>query len=528
MSGFAEAAHARAVVQSFAMHKLMLEHARRTLPLSIAVVLASGGFPLADEQTQRENAPAVHRDRIANQILSVDAGPVLDPHAISVVPAAVQVPDNGIKRGGERRKGEDDGSDEFSDATVVIRWSQLAQDNAFALDPAIRDPFPNARGWTMMYLAMHDALNAIVPEFRQYAFFGTDASAHPIAAAAQAARDVMNHIYPTRQAENDAELAFWLGQVPDGSRKTNGINLGMASAAAIINARASDNMLVFGEYALQDPLEPGDYRFVPPLEFVHRPAFGDSLPFGIGSGADFLPDSPPALTSAAYARSVNETQKFGRLNSTFRSQDQTNFGAWWLEFNEIQWGRIMRQLTETRRLRLLDAVRMFALANMAHVDASVAVWYAKNYYDFWRPFHAIRLADTDGNRFTEADPSWVSEHIVPPLQEYPSAHAIQCQAIARTLRSIFGTDRVSFATQSTTALPSNPVRSFNRLSTASRECRESRIMAGFHYRFSVNVGARMGNKIAKKIVDTQLRRRHRRTTPRDISVHQGTRIQQDW
>ena len=35
-------------------------------------------------------------------------------------------------------------------------------------------------------------------------------------------------------------------------------------------------------------------------------------------------------------------------------------------------------------------------------------------------------------------------------------------------------------------------------------------MAGFHYRFSVNVGAWMGNKVAKKIVDTQLRRRDRR------------------
>ena len=57
----------------------------------------------------------------------------------------------------------------------------------------------------------------------------------------------MNHIYPTRQAETDAELAFWLGQVPDGRSKTRGISLGMASAAAIINARANDNMLVPGE-----------------------------------------------------------------------------------------------------------------------------------------------------------------------------------------------------------------------------------------------------------------------------------------
>jgi hypothetical protein len=405
---------------------------------------------------------------------------------------------------------------EFSAATIVIRWSQLAEDNAFAVDPAMTDPFPSMRGWTMMYLAMHDALNAIAAKFHQYAFFGLDRSAHPIAAAAQAAHDVMNHIYPSRQPYNDAELAFWLGQVPDGRRKTHGITLGKASAAAIIHSRAKDNMLVSGEYAVQHPLEPGDYRFVPPLEFVYRPAFGNATPFGIGSGADFLPPPPPPLASWIYAGSVNETKKLGQRNSRFRSHDQTNLAAWWLEFNEIQWGRIMRQLTDTRNLKLLDAVRMVALANMANSDATVAVWHAKNHYDFWRPFHAIRQADTDGNPLTEANTSWVSEHIVPPLQEYPSAHAIQCEAVTETLRSIFGTDLVSFSTQSTTALRSNPVRSFDRLSTASKECGESRIMAGFHYRFSVNVGAWMGNKVASKIVDTQLWRRDRRTAPHDV------------
>jgi hypothetical protein len=444
------------------MHTFIAAHVVRAFLLSIAIVSVSGGLPFAGQESHRDEPkpPSDHDD-----------------------------------------------SRELSDAAVVVRWSQRAQDNAFAVDPAVTDPFPSARGWTMMYLAMHDALNAIVPRYQQYAFFGTDPSADPIAAAAQAARDVMNHIYPTRQKENDAELAFWLGQVPDGERKTTGISLGMASALAIINARANDNMLVAGEYVLQDPLEPGDYRFVPPLEFVYRPAFGDAVPFGIGSGAEFLPDPPPALSSWVYTFSLNEVRAFGRLHSPFRTQNQTNVGAWWLEFNEFQWGRIMRQLAETRRLGLLDATRMFALVNMANIDATVAVWYAKNYYDFWRPFHAIRLGDTDGNPFTGADPTWVSEHIVPPLQEYPSAHAIQCQAIARTLRSIFGTDRVSFATPSTTALPSNPIRTFNRLSTASRECGESRIMAGFHYRFSVNVGAHMGNRIARRIVDTQLRRR---------------------
>jgi hypothetical protein len=74
----------------------------------------------------------------------------------------------------------------------------------------------------------------------------------------------------------------------------------------------------------------------------------------------------------------------------------------------------MRQIAQTRGLGLLDAVRMFALADMANIDATVAVWYAKNFYDFWRPYHAIRLGDTDGNPFTRADPDWESEHITPP------------------------------------------------------------------------------------------------------------------
>jgi hypothetical protein len=401
----------------------------------------------------------------------------------------------------------DDGLSEFAGAPLVVRWSQLAEDNAFNLNPAMTDPFPGMRGWTMMYLAMHDALNAIAPKYRQYAFFGSDKSAHPIAAAAQAAHDVMNHIYPARRANNEKELAFWLDRVPDGRSKTHGIQLGMASAAAIIHVRANDNMLAAGAYAAQSPLEPGDYRFVPPLEFVYRPAFRNATPFAIRSAAEFLPPPPPPLTSWMYATSVNETKALGQLNSKSRSDDQTNLAAWWLEFNEIQWGRIMRQLTGTRNLTLLDAVRMFALVNMANTDATVAVWHAKNHYDFWRPFHAIRHADTDGNPFTDADPGWVSEHPTPPVQEYPSGHSIQCEAIAETLRSIFDSDRVSFSTQSTTALPSNPVRSFHRLSAASRECRESRILAGFHYRFAVNAGAWMGNLIARKIVGTQLRRR---------------------
>ena len=400
---------------------------------------------------------------------------------------------------------DDGGSGVFTDPDVVLGWSELAVETSFALGTNVTDPFPDARGWSMMYLAMHDALNAIEPRYRHYAFDGNDPSADPVAAAAQAAHDVMNHIYPGRTAENDAELAFWLGQVPDGAPKTAGINLGQASAAAIIANRANDNMLVFGSYTPDNPLEPGDYRFTPPFDFVYRPAFGDATTFAMGSVSSVQPGPPPPLFTVGYSIHFNEVKDFGRKNSTFRSQDQTNFAYWWLEFIDIQVNRMMQDITVAKNLDLIDAVRAFALAQMAEIDATVAMWKAKRTHDFWRPFHAIRLADTDGNLLTVPDPTWEPEAVTPPLWEYPSAHTIQCHAVAEVLKRALGTDNVTFSYQTSTALPSAPTRTFNKLSTAANECGVSRIMAGYHYRFSVDKGKTMGIDVGKKVHQNKLK-----------------------
>src|SRR5687768_12505746 len=108
----------------------------------LTVVLAGLGVTPADASEDGKNYPGSMWVRwgggtpsysfssienlIANELVPVDVAPVLDWHAMSVGHAAVQDPVNSI-----RRPGEPYGSDEFSDATVVVRWSQLAQDNAF-------------------------------------------------------------------------------------------------------------------------------------------------------------------------------------------------------------------------------------------------------------------------------------------------------------------------------------------------------------------------------------------------------------
>ena len=65
---------------------------------------------------------------------------------------------------------------------------------------------------------------------------------------------------------------------------------------------------------------------------------------------------------------------------------------------------------------------MFALVSMSFYDGYVAGWDSKYYWDFWRPYTAIRAGDTDGNPDTTKDAFWRSYLENPPVQDYPSTH----------------------------------------------------------------------------------------------------------
>ena len=117
------------------------------------------------------------------------------------------------------------------DPALAVAWNQRINDIGFAEEFS----FPKAiRAHVMMHVAMHDALNAVIPLYQQYAYHGHDPGADPIAAAAQAAHDVALSQYPGQQAVLDAELAKWLSQIPETPHKTRGIAVGRQSAATII------------------------------------------------------------------------------------------------------------------------------------------------------------------------------------------------------------------------------------------------------------------------------------------------------
>ena len=389
---------------------------------------------------------------------------------------------------------------------VVVDWSRIVIEAATTDDGFVS--FMGPRNQAMIHIAMHDALNAIEPRFDQYAYFGRSHGADPIAAAAKAAHDVLVAVYPAQQATLDAELATWLATVPNGSRKTKALTLGAKAAAAIVTLRQNDGTdvdLLSPNYT--PGTQPGDYQFVPPYDFALAEDLRYATPFGLKSPKQFRVPAPPALTSRTYAKSYNEVKSVGAINSTTRTTDQSNYANWWYESAEIGWARIARVTTTSEELGLWRAARMFALIHMTVYDGYVAGWDSKYHWDFWRPYTAIRAGDTDGNPSTVKDTTWHSYLETPPVPDYPSTHSVLGAGAAEVLKRCFGTDHVPFSMESLTALPANPVRSFNTFTQAANENADSRVRAGIHFRFATEQGKALGRTVGSYIVNHHLQRR---------------------
>jgi len=400
---------------------------------------------------------------------------------------------------------ENANSPEVTSNAVVVEWGEIAFDAALAHD-GFEDFAVNLRGMTMMHLAVHDALNSIMPSYARYALAGPmQRLAHPSAAAAQAARDVLVDIYPAQQETFDSALTTYLARVSDGEGKTLGIELGKEAAGAILSERSGDRWDMTGSYVPDSPPKAGDYQFVPPFDFVFRPDFGDAEPFGIESGTQFRSGPPPDLASSDYTTAYDEVKALGARYHSSRSEDQSHEAAWWYEFAEIGWNRIANQLVRQRGVALYPAARLFALVNMGLSDAYVAIWNAKRHYDRWRPYTAIRAGDTDGNAETDADRDWEPSCITPPTWEYPSAHAMQSASAAEMLAAALGTDDIAFTATSTTAPEERPARSFTRLRAAAAEAADSRVLCGIHFRFATDAGLREGQALARSILGQHLR-----------------------
>jgi hypothetical protein len=411
----------------------------------------------------------------------------------------------------QKTSGKNPTFNEFTSPAVVLAWNDMAT-QAFIHFPDQPAPPPmiESRIYAMVNVAMHDALNNIKKKYKTYALASLDKNADPNAAVAQAAYDILISEAPWYKTKYDSLLNASLSPVAEGDAKMKGIALGHASATAVKNKRLNDGSDK-AQYQYVPGNLPGQYQFTAPFDgppfngLYVIPGWGNVRPFGLASNAQFRPGAPYPVNSSDYTSDFNEIKSLGSVNSVNRTADQTHLALFWAESSPIGWNRIARIIIGKKAGNSMDAwkaARLFALLQMAETDAYISSCEAKVFYNYWRPVTAVHNAGNDGNPDTSPDTAWqVLLFPTPPIADYPSAHATAGGAAAAVISAFFGTDDISFTTNSTT---NTGTRSFNSLSQAAMENALSRIYIGYHFRNAAMKGKTLGYQVGNYIFKNYL------------------------
>jgi hypothetical protein len=361
-----------------------------------------------------------------------------------------------------------------------------------------------------------------------------------VAAAAQAAHDVLVALYPDQQTAFDAALTQTLARVRNPTLKTRGILVGQKAADAVLDFRLNDGNGDDGLGYTPDG-QPGNHGEDPFHlgQGFFAPNYGAVEPFVIDSVANalFPNDPPPALDSAEYATAFNQVKTLGGdgvLTPTTRTEEQTQIGIFWaydgspgLGTPPVLYNQIAQTIAIQKANNQYQNARLFALVNLAMADAGIVSWNTKYTYDFWRPVLGIQnggigaIGDADGNADTMGDPLWRpfgaprsnpfpgEDNFTPPFPAYTSGHATFGAALFEMLENFYGSANISFTIGSDefngiTRDQDGSVRpilfrSYTSFEQAKEENGQSRIYLGIHWAFDKTMGIAQGNAVADYI-----------------------------
>ncbi|TWT40058.1 PAP2 superfamily protein [Thalassoglobus neptunius] len=420
---------------------------------------------------------------------------------------------------------------------VVLAWNDFFGDLLVA-DLSNQNPGYASRSMAMLNLAIYDAVQIASGDsdetFYNYNsdILNTSSSVSAEVASTQAAYTVLSSLYPEQQAAIDSFYASVLDGLPEEAKTEASFELGTQIGNEIIAARANDGSDAIVDYTFTegagyfeaDPLNPD----VP----VWGPAWGEVDTFAISSAEGFAPESTPASTSEEYAASYNEVIELGSVDSTVRTEDQTEAGLFWAYDNEGMgtpislYNDVLITVAEQQGNSFEENAALFAQTSVAMADAAIVAWHTKFDENFWRPVTAIHEGDSDGNPLTEGDSTWTAlgapegdgdiVGFTPQFPTYISGHATFGGALFGSLQEFYGTDDISFELTSTELelLLDNPelqeaygldlddaVRSFASFSEAMAENGRSRVYLGIHFDFDDLVGQEVGQSVAASVAN---------------------------
>ncbi len=257
-------------------------------------------------------------------------------------------------------------------------------------------------------------------------------------------------------------------------------------------------------------------------------------PFALSWGGQFRPPSPASCDSDKFNRQLEEIIKISKT----LTEEHKIIAEYWAGMQEdkfenhttipgygywtgppAQCCRIGHYIAKKNNFKNSNAIKMFFALSNAMLDASIAAWDAKVYYDYTRPVSAIHelydnkrfqawggpcqeIVDMDGE-------GWCPYLLTtPPFSEYVSGHSTFSNAVAEIITCFCGSNEygesVSFPPKSSIIEPDcTPSKEitlhWSTLQQAADQAGMSRRYGGIHFEEGDMRGRELGKKVANEV-----------------------------
>jgi hypothetical protein len=422
---------------------------------------------------------------------------------------------------------------------VVLRWNsamlQAIRNTGFA-------PMHVARGLAILHTCMYDAwaaYDAVAVGTRLGAQLRRPSGEHTVdnknRAVSFAAYRALVDLLPSQQAGVFDPLMSDLGY--DGSDTSTDTStatgIGNEACAAVLAFRHGDgsNQLgdinggaTYSDYTGYAPVNTADTLNYPdrwqplPGQVFLAPHWGRVTPFALTAPDQFLPGAPALLGSREFDHQAREIV---RLSAQLDDRRKA-IALYWADGPNTEtppghWNLFAQFVSRRDGYTIDQNVKMFFVLGSALLDASIAVWECKRFFDYVRPITAVRYLYAGRTIDAWGGPALGTQSIAgetfrsyiatPPFAEYTSGHSAFSAAAARVLTLVTGRAALnasvtimagSFSVPEP-APSANVALSWATFEDAANEAGMSRRYGGIHFKDGDLASRKMGRQIGEVV-----------------------------